>query len=647
MYLFLKERKILRKLTGFWNKFIIVISIALIIFQLYTAAFGTFIDIIQRSVHLFFVIPLLFLQLPATKKQSGSDKIPWYDLLITALGMAGCVFVFIYSQPLMINAMRWMGPLGGKLDILLSVVMVLLCLEASRRSVGWIFPIMALILFFYAFQGELFPGMWAHKNMSFDSVFWQIFHTTNGIWGSMLSLSAGMLAMFSIFGEILGNTGGASTFIKAGKKVTSNTVGGSGKVALLSSGLFGMISGSVMSNVLATGTFTIPMMKEDGYSEEWAGAISAVGATGGQIMPPIMGSGAFIMAQFLSVSYMVIAKSAIVPALLYYFGSFAAVHYVSKKFGVLGHKEKISFTVSEGLIIAVPLVVFIAILVMGYTVTKSALWATLASFAISTFFYILDHRDNKKKAVRLTGDLCYRTALSSANTIVKIAGLLVGAQIIITLISYTGFGVKLSSLIVSLGQGNLLICLLLSMFVCILLGMGMPTTAAYVLASAILVPALNTLGLPPLVSNMFVFFFACMSAITPPVCAGVFMSSSIAQSDWWKTGWLSVALALPAFIVPYTFAYNDALMLNGAPFDLFTGVVTAIAGAFFIGIGVAGYLKKPIGIPMQLLFIISGVLLIVPVLFVSLIGLVIAIVAWVISGGLQKTQRIADADKSA
>jgi TRAP transporter 4TM/12TM fusion protein len=637
------EEKPLRALTGLWNKFIIAMSIALILFQLYTAMFGNFIDMMQRSVHLFLVVPIMFFKLPATKKQAGSSKVPWYDLSFAILGMAGCLFVFIYNKALMINAMRWMGPLGGRLDMMLAVVMVLLCLEMSRRSVGWIFPIMALILFFYAFQGQLFPGMWAHKNMTFNSIFWQIFHTTNGIWGSMLSLSAGMLAMFSIFGEILGNTGGAMTFIKVGQKLTSNTVGGSGKVSLLCSALFGMISGSVMSNVLATGTFTIPMMKEDGYTKEWAGAISAVGATGGQIMPPIMGSGAFIMAQLLSVSYMVIAKSAIVPALLFYFGSFVAVHYVSKKFGVLGHKETVSFSLSEGVIIVLPLVVFIGLLVMGYTVTKSAFWATVTSFVTCMVFYFMENKGDTKKAALQTGSLCYKTAISSANTIIKIAGLLVGAQIIITLIAYTGCGVKLSSLIVSLGQGNLIICLILSMLVCILLGMGMPTTAAYVLAGAVLVPALRTLGLEPLVANMFVFFFACMSGITPPVCAGVFMSSSIAQSDWWKTGWLSVLLALPAFVVPYTFAYNDALMLSGDPVDLVIGVVSALAGSYFIGIGCAGYLKKDVKTPLRCVFVISGILLIIPEIYISLIGLVIAAATWVIAGGLWKPEKVAEA----
>lgn len=628
----------MRSLSGFWKKLCVVFAVCLFAFQIYTAAFGSLVDFLQRGIHMFFVIPMLFLQLPASKKQKGSTTVPWYDILISVIGMLGCGFVIFFWEELTLNPSRWLGPLGGYLDIFLSVAMVLICLEAARRTVGWIFPIMSIIMFLYAFFGEVMPGMWYHQNFTVVSVLRNLYHTTSGIWGSMLSLSAGMMAMFTIFGEILGKTGGAGTFIKIGQKFAGRSVGGSGKVALLASALFGMISGSVMGNVLATGTFTIPLMKDDGYSDEWAGAISAVGADGGQIMPPIMGSGAFIMAQFLGVSYMVIARSAIIPALLYYLGSFVAIHYVSKKFGVLGKKLDIRFTAAELAIIIAPLAIFIALLIMGYSVVRSALWSTLVSFVVTVFFYFVDSKKEQDPPAKKAGKLAYDVAISSADSIVKICGLLMGAQIVITMINYTGFGLKLSSLIVSIGRGNLLLCLILTMFVCIILGMGMPTTASYVLASAVLVPPLTMLGLAPLAAHMFAFFFACMSGITPPVCSGVFMASSIAKSDWWKTGWLSVLLALPAFIVPFTFAYNDTLLLTGGSyFDLIVGIVSAVIGAYFMGIGVAGYLKSKVNMFLRLVFLAAGACCIIPTLWISVVGVVICVIAWIFAGGLKKT----------
>ncbi len=621
----------MRKLTGISKLVVTILSIALVLFQMITAGFGVLPDMQQRAIHLFFVLTLVFLLKPA-HKSLDKTRVPWYDILLSLLGMATSIYILVIYDKIIWDPLQWISGI----DKFFAIILVLLILEASRRTVGWVFPIMAAVFFIYTLFGEIFPGTWAHRNMKLDPVLQNLYHTTNGVWGTMVGLSATMLAMFGIFGEMLSQTGGSQTFIKLGQKLTGKATGGPGKVALIASGLFGMISGSAMANVMATGTFTIPMMKKAGYDKEWSASISAVGSTGGQIMPPIMGAGAFIMAQLIGAPYLEIATSAIVPALLYYLGAYVAVHYVSKKLKIFGEtlQEKIGAT--EAAIIAVPLALFIALLVMRYTVTKAAFYATLAGIVTAAVCYFIN-----SKSLKITGkqtlELGYKVGTSGAQSILSMAGLLAGAQITISLISLSGFGVKLASVIVSMGQGNLFLVLMLSMVVCFILGMGLPTTAAYVLAAAVLAPALIQLGLQPLIAHLFVFYFSTMATITPPVCAAVFLSSGIAESNWLKTGFLSCLIAIPAFIVPYTFAYNEALMLRGGAMDIIIAVVTALLGVYALGVAIAGFTNRPMNWFWRILMFAGGVALVVPNVMVSLIGLAVAVIAFFFSADRSKS----------
>ena len=624
----------MRKLSGFWYKVTVAMSFALIIFQLYTAGFGVLPDIQQRSVHLFFVLAMIFILKPV-KKGISMDKVPWYDIVLALLSLASTGYMILIYEKILWDPSQWIG----QLDSIFSVVLTLLIIEASRRCVGWTFPILAGFFFFSSFFGQIFPASWAHKNFTFDAVFQNLYHTTNGIWGQMVGLSAGMLAMFGIFGAVLSKTGGSQTFIKFAQKLTGKTVGGPGKVSLIASGLFGMVSGSAMANVVATGTFTIPMMRKAGYDKEWSAAISAVGSTGGQIMPPIMGSGAFIMAQLIGVAYLTIAKSATIPAILYYEGAFIALHYMSKRLGIYGEKSSEKIDKFEAIIIFVPLLIFLVFLAFSYTVTKAAFYSTIVGVVTYALCSLLKEK-NVRLAVRDTGKLCFGVTIEGASSILTMAGLLAGAQVSIALISQSGFGVKLSSLIVKIGQGNLFLCLILSMVVCFILGMGMPPTAAYVLAAAVLAPALTSLGMVPLVAHLFVFYFSSIGAITPPVCAAVFLASGIAESNWLKTGGLSVLLAIPAFVVPFTFAYTPALLLDGAISEMLFGAVTAFAGVFFIGVSIAGFSSKEMSMLTRALCFVGGMCLIIPSYVVSAIGLVIALAGYGISGGFKKTARV-------
>ena len=609
----------MRKLNNTWTWIVRILSFGLVAFQLYTTGSGPFSDIIQRSVHLAFVLTLLFILKPASKKigekekESGKGTVPFYDIILAALSCFSCVYLVTITDEVLYNPLQWLGPV----DIFCAVVLLILVLEASRRSVGWTFPILGIAFLIYSFWGESFPGIWGHQNFSFNLVFQTMYHNTRGIWGTMLGLSATMLAMFGIFGAILSGTGGAETFIKMGQRFTGRFTGGPAKVAVIASSLFGMISGSAIGNVVATGVFTIPSMKKSGYSNEWAATVEAVASTGGQIMPPIMGAAAFIMAQLIGESYLTIAKAAIIPALLFYFSVFVATHLVSKKMNIKGITEKPRIGILEYLVILIPL-------------SRGGYYGDSSVRVV--FKYLLDFDD----LCASTGKVCYHTVMNGTNSIVEMCGILAGSQITVSLINLTGFGVKLSDIIVSLGQGNPFLCLVFAMVVCIILGMGLPTTAAYVLAAAVLAPPLVSLGFPMLVVHLFIMYYACLSAITPPVCVAVFMAAGLAKAKWFKVGCLSCMIALPVFVIPFTFCYNEALLLSGSFFDISSAVITALIGVFAIDIAIAGYLNKEVSMAARIPLVIGGIMMVIPSMLVSIIGLAIIAVALVLDNRLYK-----------
>ena len=614
----------MRKLTGFWNIFVKVLSVALILFQLYTTGVRVFSDIIQRSVHLAFVLTLVFIMKPM-RKNKDLDRVPWYDILFAVLSAACCIYVTTIYDTIVYQPLQWISTL----DKVFAVILVFLILEASRRSVGWTFPILAIAFLIYAYFGEIFPGVWRHQNFSFNKIFQTLYHNGTGIWGTMLGLSAGMLAMFSIFSAILAGTGGAETFIKMGQRIAGKSTGGSGKIAVIASGLFGLISGSAMGNVVATGVFTIPSMKRAGYSNEWAATIEAVASTGGQIMPPIMGAGAFIMAQLIGMNYLDIAKAAVIPAVLFYGSAFVAIHLVSLRDGIKGSDEKPFIKPTAYFTILVPLAVFMFFLLRGYTVTMGAFWATLLALLVYVICFFIETRHVKDTAKKTVG-ICFETCTKGASSIVEMCGILAGSQIVISLISLTGFATKLSSLIVALGQQNVFLCLVCSMLVCTLLGMGLPTTAAYVLGASVLSPALITLGISPLASHLFVFYYACLSAITPPVCVAVFMASGLAKSNWFKTGILACMVALPIFIIPYTFTYNSSLLMDGSLFNIVFAAITGLVGVVLINFCTVGYIRSKINWFIRIGCIVGGILMLFPDVVPSLIGLAIGAVFFLI-----------------
>lgn len=622
----------MRKLGKNWRTLITVMSVILVAFHFVTAGIGILSDLIQRTVHLSLVLPMCFILKPARKKYAGETKVPFYDVIFAILSFIACGYIWVFYDSILWKPLRWYGAF----DEICAIILILLILEASRRCVGPTFSIMAIAFFVYAIFGPYFPGTWGHQAFTTDIILQNLYHATTGIWGTMVGISSTMLAMFAIFGAVLGQTGGADTFIQIGLRLTGKSVGGPGKVAVVASGLMGMISGSSMANVLSTGVFTIPLMKKSGFPSHWAAAIEAVASTGGQLMPPIMGSAAFIMAQMLGIDYLTIAVAAVIPALLYYSGCFLTVHHVAKREGIQGVNDKRKITVSDLIIIFVPIIVFVLFLARGYSVINSAFYSTCTSLLI-TFVVRAITQKNPVDSLKKTGSIVAGSTMSGAISILDMAALLAGAQITVSMISLTGFGVKLSDLIIGIGQNNLFLCLFLTMVVCILLGMGLPTTAAYVLAVAVLVPALTKLGLEPFIAHMFVFYFSCLATITPPVCAAVFLASNVAQSNWVKTGFTACGLALAGFIIPYTFAYTPALLMRGSGLEIVKDTVMALIGVYTISLGASGFLNHKLSPLTRGFAILAGIAMVIPEIFTDAIGIGILVVIYVLDWRYRKT----------
>lgn len=610
----------MRKLSKGWNRLILVMSILLVLFQIYSAGFGTMDDALQRSIHITFILTLCFILKPATKKAS-LDKVPFYDILFSIVGGAACIYVAVMNQQFLWNPLVWISPL----DTFFAFALCLLVLEAGRRTVGYVFIVMSGIFLLYALFGPIFPGMWGHKAFALPEIMQYLYHTTNGMWGTMTGLAANLLAIFGVFGAMLNETGGAETFIQVGQKMVGKSVGGAGKVALIGSGLFGMISGQPVANVLATGSFTIPMMKRAGYDEEWTASTLAIGSTGGQIMPPIMGAGAFIMAQIIGVGYSDIARAAIFPALLFYLGAILAIHYQSKKLNIRGIEATgTKISARQYISIILPIGLFLYFTINNYSTTLAACYATILG-VIVYFLCYLPVKKGSRACVAMAGRSLSTMCVEGAKAMISMTSLMVSAQVVIVLINYSGFGIKLSNLIVSAGKGQLLVCLIMAMIVCIILGMGLPATAAYVIGAAVLVPPLVQLGLPIMTSHMFVFYYSALSNITPPVCSAVYVSSSMAKSNWFKTGLLSCLIALPVFIIPFAFAYcNGMLFLPGSTVaNTVLAFATAIVGVYAVSVGVAGYHTHVQPMPVRILMVIAGIVMVMPFVVPSFIAIAV------------------------
>jgi TRAP transporter 4TM/12TM fusion protein len=575
------DEKVARSLKGKAAIVASTIAILLACFQLYTAYVGAFPDLIQRSVHIGLAMVLGFMMYSTTDR-SPKDRISFPDLVLAILGTIVCVYAAINYDRIVMNP-----GISNRVDLIFGVIATLLVLEMTRRILGWILPLIAILTVIYAYVGPYLPDVFAHRGFSTEYILETLYMSTSGIWGNVTGVSATIMAGFLIFGSLLFYTGGGETFVDLAKALAGRSYGGPAKVSCISSALFGTISGSAVANVVVDGVFNIPLMKKLGYRPEFAGAVEATASTGGQIMPPVMGAGAFIMAEFISIPYLKIALAATIPALLYYLGVTASIHFGARKDNLMRIPRELipSFrkTLPKSASLFVPITLLIYLMMSGRDPTTSVFWATVAAAAL----YLAGIRGAVTLKER-TANLV-KALEAGGKSIVLIAALCACAQIVIGMFNLTGLGIKISELVIGLSMGIEFLALFFTMVVCVILGMGLPTTAAYVLAASVAGPALIKLGVAPIAAHLFIFYFAIMSAITPPVCAAVFAAAAIARSNWLTTGWLAVKIGFAGFIVPFLFVYRPALLFLSSPFEIAWNILGSVVGIMAMAGVAMGY----------------------------------------------------------
>jgi TRAP transporter 4TM/12TM fusion protein len=601
-----------RELKGYGGKIISAILIVFTLFQLYTAVFGMLDAMLQRSVHLAFGLSLVYLLYPSRKSFSRYKMHP-LDLTLAIISAASFMYVFVNYGDLVMRAGR-----VTSMDMFVGVVAVLLVLEAARRVIGWPMVIIAVGFIIYALVGSHIPGKLAHRGVEIGDLVQHLFYTTEGIFGIPIGVSSTFIFMFLLFGAYLEKTGMGEFFIDMANSLAGGAAGGPAKVAVIASGAMGTLSGSSVANVVGTGSFTIPMMKKLGYKPEFAGAVEATASTGGQLMPPIMGAAAFLMAEFTNTPYVKVIAAAAIPALLYYFGVWAGVHFEAKKTGLKGmEKDEIpkfkEIMKARGHLL-LPIVIIIYLLVAGYTPIRAALGGIVSSVIVAglrkdTRLSFLDIVDGLEKGAR------------NALTVIAACA---SAGIIIGVVTKTGLGLKMGSMLVSVANGNLMLTLFFTMLTSLVLGIGVPTTANYVITSTIAAPALIMLDVPILAAHMFVFYFGIIADVTPPVCLAAVAGAGVAKAEPMRTGVNAARLAVAAFIIPYIFIYSPQLLLIDATFVMivFT-VITSIIGIIAVASALTGYFSTNMSIITRLIFVAGGILLVTTNVVANLAGAVL------------------------
>ena len=583
------------------------------VFHLAVALTGPPEELIFRPLHLVFVMTLIFVIHPLRPGAAAWQRVV-LDGVPLAVALAALGYI-LFNQEYVVTRFQYVDPLTTA-DLWLGGALVLLVLEAARRAIGAALPITAALFLAYALLGPWLPFGLSHDGFAPSELVEQLYLTTEGIFGIPLSVSAKYVVLFVLFGAFLERVGTGELFLSFAMAVAGHTAGGPAKVACLTSGMFGTVSGSAVSNVMTTGILTIPLMKRIGYRPAFAGAVEAVASTGGQIMPPIMGAAAFIMAEFLGVGFLTVAGYALVPAVLFYVALFMAIHFEAKRTGMRGLPRSelpdLRRVLRERGHLFLPMAVIIGVLVSGY----SAPYAALCGIASVIPVALLRPATRKVVSVAMIVDAL---ATGARNTL-AVAAACACAGIVIGIISLTGLGLDFTALVTDAARNSLWPALVLTMFAGIILGMGLPTTPAYIMQVALLVPALIGLGVMKPAAHMFVFYFAILSSITPPVAMAVFAANGISGARLMESGLAAVKLGATGYLVPYMFVFAPSLLLIGEPGEIALAVATAIVGVICLAASLHGYFLHRTPWWQRLLLAATAIALMLPDPLVSLIG---------------------------
>ena len=598
-----------RELSGYALKISAFIAVAMSLYHLYSSGIRMLPQMQHKAIHLALALALTFMLYPAVKKDK--KKMPFYDWIFAGLSL----YIGFY---LVTNYMEIVYRMGTptRMDILLGSILIVLIFEATRRTMGWPLVIVGLTALAYAFYGHLIPGTLGHRAFTLPRIVEHMFMTGEGIYGVAIYVTASFVFIFILMGSLLGETGGAQAFIDLAFTATGKYRGGPAKAAVIGSGLMGTISGSSFANVAGTGTFTIPLMKSVGYEPEFAGGVEAAASSGGQIMPPIMGAAAFIMAEMTGVPYSKLIIYAMIPAVLYYVSVFLMVDLRAAKLGLKGMEKKELPKVKEvlnrgGFLLLAPISIFYMLLA-GYSPIKASFTAVMIVI-ITSFF---------KKETRLSfkGFLVAleKGAIASLSVIAAcaVAGIIVGT------VTLTGLGLKFSDLIVTLSHGNLYVALFLTMIASIIMGMGMPTTALYIILGSMVAPSLVKLNVPIVAAHLFIFYYGCMASVTPPVALSSYLAAAIAKANAVKTALNGLKLASAAFILPFIFALSpELLMLNSTVMKTVVVVLTSLAGIYALAASLENYALGDLKIYERIPLFVAALLLLVPSTVTDVTGL--------------------------
>ena len=512
------------------------------------------------------------------------------DLLMMAISVGPCVYIMFTWEYIVRNP--------GEYEIYqlyLGGVLVLSLLEGTRRSLGIVIPLLVSGFLLYALFGSHIPGRFGHGGFSLEEVFYQLFLMTEGVWGLLTDLTSRLIALFVIFGPVLFATGVGKTFMDVAKLGGGRIRGGPGHVAVIASSFFGMLSGSAVANVATTGSFTIPTMKRLGFPPPFAGAVEATASSGGQIMPPIMGAGAFIMAEFLNVPYLTVMVAAVIPAIVFFFGVAAGVYVEACRNGLGTMPKEFMPKIKEVLhprqlmVFVLPVGTLVVLLTMFLPPQLCAAWALVVTMGV---FMLTGGPFTVSGLLERLGIIWEGYFRAILTALAWLMVMMSCVQVAVSLISLTGFGVKVSQLIIQLAGTHIALALAAAMLTALILGMGMTTTAAYVIAASVLIPAMGMLKLPLLASHLFVFYYAVFSGLTPPVCIAVYTGAAIAEARWVSTAWIAIRLAISAFVLPFYFMFNTTYLMQGTAGQVVVLVIGALAAMLFIQGGAMGFLGK-------------------------------------------------------
>ena len=598
------------------KKVSLILAICFVAFHLYTAAFGTMPGIAQKSIHLGFLLVIFYINAMVDSEKRW-EQIFLGIMALFALG--GCAYITILDENLQLRA----GIVYAS-DILFAILLIIAIFEACRRKMGNPLVIITLVFVAYAFLGKYIPGFLNQPGMTLKKFTSLVYLTTDGIFGSPLYASASYVVLFVLLGAIMSVSGIGDYMTNLATSLFGHMRGGPAKVAVVASGFFGSISGSPTANVIGTGTFTIPMMKKNGFEPEFAAAVEATASTGGAIMPPIMGSTAFIMAEMLGIPYTAVAKAALIPAILYFLAVLFGVDIYAAKHGLKGiprsQLPKVRSMLKQIYMLAPLIFLIFCMAVFNMTIVRSGLLTIIVTLVLVEI--------NPK--TRMTKEQWLQIPVQTVKSAVSVGIACAMAGIISGVIMGSGLGYRISSILTSVAGTSMLLLLVLTMVVSLIMGMGVPTTAAYLVLASLVAPTMIQLGIPPLAAHMFIFYFGCISSITPPVALAAYAGAGLAGCDPNKTGYKAFRLAFCSFLMPYLFVYNPVLLMEGGVLDILWSLVTALIGAHLLASGFEGFFfrwslkwfERP-------LMILGAVMLIVPGMVTDLVGIAIIVVEFV------------------